>query len=65
MQRYRLQGARCSACETVMFPPRAVCPTGRSAHTLLDEASRAETLAGTFEVISVITNPREPAWMRR
>ena len=28
-QRYTLQGARCKACTTTYYPPRAVCPNCR------------------------------------
>ncbi len=28
-QRYALKAVRCEACQTVYFPPRAVCPTCR------------------------------------
>jgi uncharacterized OB-fold protein len=30
-QRYALQGVKCEVCETVMFPPREVCPHCREA----------------------------------
>ncbi|MCE7947435.1 MAG: hypothetical protein DYG88_08410 [Chloroflexi bacterium CFX4] len=28
-QRYALKAVRCETCQTVYFPPRAVCPTCR------------------------------------
>ncbi len=28
-QRYALKGIRCEVCQSVHFPPRAVCPTCR------------------------------------
>lgn len=30
-QRYALQGLKCEVCQTVMFPPREVCPHCREA----------------------------------
>lgn len=31
-QRYRLEGARCSSCGMVWYPPRELCPACRSRH---------------------------------
>lgn len=50
--RYRLEAARCEACDTVVYPPRLVCPScrGRQFSALV---LRPEGKILTFTVIHV------------
>ncbi len=50
-RRYNLGGNRCSACTTVYFPPRAVCPTCQKHRQSLGKMEPF-TLSGDGEVFS-------------
>ncbi|MDE1820062.1 MAG: Zn-ribbon domain-containing OB-fold protein [Euryarchaeota archaeon] len=50
-RRYNLGGNRCSACSTVYFPPRAVCPTCQTHRQSLGKMEPF-TLSGDGEVYS-------------
>ncbi len=50
-RRYNLGGSRCTACGTVYFPPRTVCPAC-TRHRLSIEKMEAFQLSGTGEVVT-------------
>ncbi len=50
-RRYNLGGNRCTACQTVYFPPRAVCPTCQQ-HRQSIGKMEPYTLCGDGEVFS-------------
>ena len=61
-QRYALEGARCTKCESVLFPPRAVCSTcGKGDFTPFQLSGQGEVYS--YTVIAAGGAP--PEFMRQ
>ncbi|MFH1409933.1 MAG: Zn-ribbon domain-containing OB-fold protein [Nanoarchaeota archaeon] len=52
-QRYRLEGNRCTTCDTPYFPPRTICVQCRSKGNLMGESMPHEGTIVSFSEVAV------------